>query len=519
LTPDTAKTERDRLESTHDLYQKYSPHWRFYVSAYEGGPDFLTKENLFRHVRENADDHTERHSRIHNLNYCEPLVDFFSNFIFSETIERNVGESGKDAEFYKMFTADVTRRGDSVDAFMRQVADDMQIYGMTYVLVDAPRINAERPLTVAEESANGIRPYWVSMSPLEVTDWVYDEFGKLLYLKRRQEVSLPSVVGKEKVVKFTEFYRERYVISIVRKTAKGYEIQSETIEHSHELIPVEVIRFKRSKIDPEMGVSFLRDLAGNNREVLNLTSLLQEFLYRQAFNILATEVDTALPQLDQSEGTVGTSNSIAVPKGASMPQYISPPVAPAQAIQDERTRIIGEMYKRAAQDTASELFNGESSSGFSQAQSFSKTVPFISTRAETLEEAETHLMVLTMKMMGREWHGKIRYKDRYEITNLTDALTQLSMIMNDLGLLSETFIKEEFKRIIVEFDGKLPRELMDKIFKEIMDIDFDEWKKDRVPSKGSAAAQHKPKSTGTMQEVAQEAKVSAPSPTKKLKTD
>jgi hypothetical protein len=507
------------LRKTHPLWDQFSPEWSFYLSAYEGGSDFATAENIHKHPREHEDDFNDRVKRVHNLNYCEPLVEFFTSFIFSESIDRN---GGSNSDFYLKFIKNVNRRGDSIDDFMRQVSDDVQIFGMSYVLVDTPPKPAGKPIvTKADEERLDLRPYWVLVKPDEVIDWVVDDFGRYQYIKRRQIVDEVFAGSRRVIEKYTEITPELYTISRIDVTKSGSPawLGEESIPNQLGEIPIVVSKFRRSKKYPSMGLSFLRDFAYNNREVMNLTSLLQEFLYRQAFNILAIQRDEVLPTNEPDEGIIGSSNVLEFPKGASAPQYISPPVDPAKEIAGERARMINEMFKRAAQDFVGEIFNGEKASGFSQAQSFSKTVPHISSRADCLERVENELMALTLKMMGKNWDGKIKYKDRYELTNLNDALTQLQILVKDLQIPSETFIREELKRAVREYDGKLPKDILAKVEKEIDNADMSGWKKTQkealVGKQGtSPAAQQKPKSTGTMEEAEAEAKVKTAATTK-----
>lgn len=517
-------SEIKRLRRTSPLWDEYSGQWSFYLSAYEGGPDFACGENIFKHIRENQEDFNDRVKRLHNINYCEPIIDFYTNFIFTESIERN---GGKNADWYNTFCKDVNRRGDSVDDFMRDVSDDMQIFGMSYILVDAPQAPTKEMVSKADEEALGIRPYWVLVKPEEITDWVVDEFGAYLYVKRKQYTTrIDGAMNVLSVERYTEYTPEEIVVSEIDITTPGKPryLGRQVLVNELRRVPLVVARHKRSKKDPYMGLSFLRDFAFNNREIMNLTSLLQEFLYRQAFNILTMQVDTnGLPQQEGSDTIIGANNILEFPKDADRPDYIYPPAEPARFIQDERSRIQQEMFRRAAQDTLNELFNGEKASGFSQAQSFSKTVPFISSRADILETVENQLMQLTMEMMSKDWDGKIKYKDRYELTNLTDALTQLQILVRDLQLPSEEFVKQELKRMVREFDGKLPVDVRTKIEKEIEDSDFDTWKKTQkealVGKSASPGAQQKPKDSGTMVEVQKEAGVGTQSgaSTKKLR--
>jgi hypothetical protein len=468
------RAEIERLRSKHQLYELYYPQWEFFLSAYEGGQSFVTEDNIHRHPREHVDDYKERLVRAHYLNYCEPLVDFFTAFIFAETIQRN---GGSNADWYNEFIKDVNRKGEDVTSFMQQGSDDKQIFGMVYVLVDAPRVDPGEMISKAKADQMGIRPYWVLVRPEEVFDWVSDEFDKYTYWKRRQDLEIGNSSNKQCIERYYEWTPDEISMTDIDVTNPNKPILKKPVITPNQLgeIPVVLMRYKRSKKYRFMGQSFLVDLAYNNREVMNLTSLLQEFLYRQAFNILAVQTDFNLPVANQTEGQVSTANLMQYPKGADAPSYIAPSADPAKFIQEERQRIVQEMYKRAAQDTVNELFNGTKSSGFSKAQSFSTTVPKIATRADVLEKAENRLMELTMKYVDKKWDGKIKYKDRYELTNISDALSQMTSLFKDLQMPSETFVKQELKRMVHEFDGKIPLDEMTTIEAEIDAMDFAEW--------------------------------------------
>jgi hypothetical protein len=519
---DADKKEIERLRSSHALYQQYAPEWDMYLAAYEGGPDFANEKRIFKHFRENQDDFTDRANRLHYINYCDQIVDFYTNFIFAETIDRNGGDSGA---FYDTFVKNVDKKQTSVNDYMRDVSDEVQIFGMLYTYVEAPPTPAGVvELTKQDEQDFKLSPYWVMWRPNEVLDWVVDDFDVFTYVKRRQLVNRVAASGSVSTFeKYTEFYQDKIRtteidISDPSKPQLGVPVEA---VNSMGKIPLYVHRFKRSKRYPFMGNSFLRDFAYNNREIMNLTSLLQEFLYRQCFNILAKETDAVIPLQSQNEGEVGTSNVIEVPKGASMPTYLSPPADPAKFIQSERQMIKQEMFSRASQDAMNELFNGEGKSGFSQAQSFSKTVPFIARRADLLEAAENALMSLTMERMSKEWKGRVKYKDHYEITNVQDAMTQFITLARDLAIDSEDFVKAELKRFVKEYDGKLSTETINKIEAEIDKMDFEAWKQLQqdalIGRPTSPGDQQKSKSSGTMAEVQAEAKSPSTAGTKKIK--
>lgn len=477
---DADKREIERLRSQCALYQRHAPLWNFFLAAYEGGKDFASPNNIFRHPREHPDDFNERAKRLYYHNYCYPLVDFFTTFIFTETIQRDGGEKDDATrDVYNSFITNVNKKGEDITQFMMQVCDDMQIFGMSYVLVDAPPAPTEG-MTQAQQDEQGIKPYWVLVKPTEVLDWSHDAFDNFIYLKRVQsETRIGPGMSRQHIERYSEWSTTEVKISEVDVSDPDKPIllsgSGASLVNQMGMIPFIVTRYKRSKTDKFMGLSFLSDIAWIGREVMNLTSLLQEFLYRQCFNILAMESDPNVPEIEQMQGEISTANMLKYAQGTQAPKYITPPVQPAKFLQDERSANVMSMYKIAAQDTVNDLFNGSKSSGFSKSQSFQTTVPKIATRAETLERAEMQLMQLTFKYLNKEWKGAIKYKDHYQITNLTDALAQLSTLFKDLQINSKTFAEMQMKRMIDEFDGKLTPEQRKKVYDEIEGIDWDEW--------------------------------------------
>lgn len=515
--------EIERLRSVHEVYDIMFPEWSLYLAAYEGGPAMANAANLHKHQRENEEDYNDRVKRVCYSNYVGQIVDFFANFIYTETIQRN---GGKNETWYQDFIKNVDRRGSNLEQFMMdKVCVEGEVFGQQYIVVDTPKVNVAQLeyLTKQDEEDLGLKPYWTAINPLEVLDWIVDDFDNLQYIKRFQKTY--EMIGNEKhrFEKFTEIYPDRVLISRIDVTDVKDPVlyDQEEFANTWGFLPIVIHRFKTSRVHPFVGVSGVVDFSKISREVMNYTSLIQEFLYRQCFNILAKEAEGNIPFRDQLDGEWGSANVMEYPKGATLPAYISPPIDPAEFLQSERSKHVSEMFKLAAQETMNELMNGEKSSGFSQAQSFSKTVPFISTRADNLERTETKLMMLTMKLIGKEWDGKIKYKDRYEITNITDVITQLTSIFRDLMLPSPTFLKEELKRVVAEFDGKIQADKLKTIYNEIDALDFPEFQENQlaalVGQGSSPAEQQAPKQTGTMAEAASEAKTTKTAATTKVK--
>jgi len=253
---DVEDPEITRLRSKNELWQVYAPEWELYLSAYEGGPDFANERNLFRHQRENEDDFRDRAKRLHYYNYCERLVDFFTNFIFAETIQR---DGGTNNGFYQEFITDVNKKGDAITEYMRAVSDDMQVFGMSYTQVDTPaRPVGTDVITKAQEEEMGIRPYWILIKPTEVTDWDTDDFNNVTYAKRTQYVATRTAGEQRRFEKYTEMFPFETVVTYVDVSdpTKVKITSRQTFPNKLGKTPLVLVRFKASKRHPLWATRF-----------------------------------------------------------------------------------------------------------------------------------------------------------------------------------------------------------------------------------------------------------------------
>lgn len=485
---DPTKAERERseilrLRSKGSDYIANENHWRFLMASYEGGPLYVNEGTLFKHQREHRRDYDDRLKRAHYQNYCQPLVDFVPEYIFSQGVERHPAK-GLESQF-GLFLKNCDRAGTSLDSFMQARGEDVRIFGMCHIQVDKlPVPEGEDPgeISVQRAADLGINaPYLIAINPLEVLKWQIDSRGNYLYLKRVEYLSDVDTFGNvTPLERYTEWTPKIHRVSVIdvsdRLNPSMRQWGAPEVNLLH-LVPFVSAFYKRGKSNKDIGQSFLQDIAYQNRHIFNLTSLLDEFLFRQCFNMLVMPMRSQVPTKEQIEGDLGTNNVLEVPQDAvHKPEYISPPVAPAQFIQEERRETIQEMYRQAAQDLMQELSgNGRSqNSAQAQKQQFSRTIPVINKTADVLEFAENRIMDLWAKLQGELWTGKIAYKDDYSITNLLDLLLQLGMIFNTIKLQSPTFVREEWKRVIREFDSKLDPDAMDKILIEINAITDDQ---------------------------------------------
>jgi hypothetical protein len=486
VAPSTVARNRElekieRLRSKCADYENNIQQWLFMLRSYEGGPDYVSSDTLFQHRREHSTDYAHRLKRAHYQNYCQPLVDFVPEYIFSQGVEREAPTAL--TVQYEAFKSNCDRAGTPLNGFMQQVGEDARIFGLTFIHIDKlPLPEDMDPEEMSVQRAAELSqlkldvPYFINVRPVEVYDWRTDERGNYIYLKRVQK--LTRLDGAESVIdveRYTEWKPTSFAVSEVDVTDPHehkllfYRRQQ---ENAWGVVPFVPAFYKRKKSNKDIGQSFLQDIAYQNRHVFNQTSLIDEFLYRQCFNILALPTRSVVPTKEQVDGDIGTGSVIEIPDEAKHePKYISPPVDPAEFIQTEREQTISEMYRTAAQDVLSEIYQGQGPSGDAQKQSFSRTIPVINKTADMLEQVEKTATDLWAKMQGKDWKGgKISYKDDYSITNLLDLLLQLSQIFNSVRLTSPSFVRAEWKRVVREFDSKIPHDELEKIISEINNL-------------------------------------------------
>lgn len=77
---------------------------------------------------------------------------------------------------------DIDGKGTHLEVFAKQLTEDAITGGFCAVLVDAPPIPEGLSLTLADEQALGLRPFWVSVTAEQILSWIVDvpDWGALL---------------------------------------------------------------------------------------------------------------------------------------------------------------------------------------------------------------------------------------------------------------------------------------------------------------------------------------------------
>lgn len=116
---------------------------------------------------------TGRKKQAHSIPYLARVAEKLNQYIFGGGVKRENADPA--------VLADITRGGQSVQQFMKDVGRQLTATKWCWIGVDMPEVNAST-LTVAQKEAAKVRPYWQLYEANQVVDWCYSATGVLLWV-------------------------------------------------------------------------------------------------------------------------------------------------------------------------------------------------------------------------------------------------------------------------------------------------------------------------------------------------
>ena len=467
-----AKTKKSFVDLKHEDYEKLAARWLFLLKSYVGGDEYINhswdlwtdiqnvlrdKDESFLHKfgRENDKDFIARIGRSYYLNFCRTVIHIYKSHIARKGIDRT---ENKDAD-YMAFASNVNGAGATLDQFLlEQVLPKTQVYGSQVVLIDMKSAPGDID-TKADEKAAGMEPFARLIEPFNLLDWQATN-EKFDWVKIRdfeiEKIDDPTKQTEKKVIE---------IFTIWTKTGWQKFDGSEKMlaEGAHPLgeVPAVVAFNERSfYYDWPLGLSAINDIADNNKEIYNMTSLMQEFLYKQCFPQLALDEDSIGKIIE-----LGNSNAIPLTKDMFVPTYISPPIEPAKFIQDVIHSLIQEIYRQAIVRDASVVM-GQAESGISKAFDFHDSQQNIARKSKNMEAFETEFVRVAMKWKGKEdFKHIVKWPVEFDIKTINEEIMETKELFeSDMG--SKTLNQEIMK-------SKVPRLVQDDNLIEKINAEID----------------------------------------------
>ncbi|MEO6027707.1 MAG: hypothetical protein ABIR79_12650, partial [Candidatus Binatia bacterium] len=465
--------------------------------------------------------HAQRQARTEYRNYVDPILSLNCSYLFSKPItreatppehetdsgpvvpfsggarvapptpaEKRAPMTGKLAKRWTDFCGDVDRRGNSIDRFMRRAAYYTLGLGVTFAVVDRPRIE-RAPQSKAEEDEMGLDPYYALYLPTELVNWEVDEDGRFVWVRFREPIAndvgpydpknadrtrlyspdprLPSGTifeygdpmrartPRPMRALYRTFTRDEWILDEI----DGNELRDRGRgQHGLGVVPVVPIFNRQPGRYAMIGRSEVHDIVGLNQGILNLDSLITEAVYQQALNILVMK-----RQANQQKEIVIGAENILTYTGDQMPGFITPSTAPLAYMEQRIQGLIGEIYRLAKFKGGQAMQVQSVPSGVAATVEFNEADRALAEKAEELQNAEFLLHDLWARAHGARFDGTVDYPDSFQVSAFNEELQQITTAKT--AVRSDRFIRELEKRVARRMLPNVPETTMKAIEEEI----------------------------------------------------
>ena len=267
----------EKLLDKHDENEEHHEEWELFRRSYVGGQEYREGEYLIKHAMETNTAFRNRVKQAMFVNYCAPIVDIYTAYLFKERPSRDI--AGMDGEAFKQFLFNADLEGRSYGKLMRELSRWASVFGHMGVIVDKPVSDGAK--SRAEELAFGVRPYISYYKPSAIINWGwelnYSGPPVLAFLVLRE----PEL--KEDVDLYRIWYKDRW--ELWEKNEVDGQPDETTLVDSGENplgeIPFVLVR-NRDSLDRMVGVSDIADVAAINKRIYYYDSDALEIIERTA---------------------------------------------------------------------------------------------------------------------------------------------------------------------------------------------------------------------------------------------
>ena len=443
----------DDIVNKHEQYKKNIYRWKYYYDSYYGGQDYQKGQYLRKYLAEEDDGYNEYGKRIMATpldNHCRSVVDTYTSFIWRNSPQREFG-SLSDNPALSLFLKDADLEGRSFDAVMREATTLANIYGHVLLILDKPASEAN---TLAEELAEGIRPYLVVITPDNIVDWEMTR-----QRNGRYEVTMLKIKEYEDDEKcvYRVWERDRVTVYEVDEDNAEHQI-IEQYENQMGHIPASFLYGQRSH-ERGIGISQIADIADVQKAIYNELSELEQ--------VIRISNHPTLVMTEGVDASAGAGSTIIIEDtdvDPSLKPYLLQPSSQSigSIIESVGTKI--DMIDRMANLSSMRSTSRATASGVSLKIERELLNVKLAQVADNLEICEEHIFKHFGHFYDVAYDGVIDYPDNFD---MTDVYTELDFLLKASAApvssaQYKTEVAKQIARIVVSDE-----EQMDAIVKEI----------------------------------------------------
>ena len=446
----------DEITNKHKLYKANVYRWQYYYNSYYGGKDYQSGQYLRKYLQEEHGGQNEYEKRLLTTpldNHCRNVVDTYSSFIWRETPNRMFGSLSENPAL-KEFLKDADLENRSFDSVMRDATTLATIYGHVLLVLDKPVSEAT---TLAEELAEGIRPYLSIITPENIVDWEWER-----QRNGRYELSMLKIKEYEDDDKcvYRVWHRDIVTVYEVDKDDEESYIIIEQYGNAMGLIPGAFLYAQRSH-ERGIGISQIADVSDVQKSIYNELSELEQ--------VIRISNHPTLVMTEGVDASAGAGSVIVIEDqdvDPSLKPYLLQPNSSSIGSILQAIEMKVSMIDRMAHLSSMRSTTSGTASGVSLKIERELLNVKLAQMADNLENAEEHIWKLFSSFYGIEFDGSIDYADDFD---MRDAYTELDFLLKaSVAPVSsaayKTEIAKQLARTVIEDDTAI-----DVIIKQIED--------------------------------------------------
>lgn len=398
------------IGTTNIEFTRNKDRWQFLLDSYLGGDEYRKGGHLVKYTLETDQEYQARLRSTPLDNHCRSVISVYISFLFRESPDREFG-SIENELMLADFLSDADLDGRSFDAFMKETSIWSSVFGHCWVLMSKPSIEAQ---TLADQLAQGVRPYVNLLTPLVVTDWRWERLPngryQLNYFKYIEDVN-------DSVTTIREWTPE--LIRTYKSDSKKREAEL-TAEEVNELgkIPAVLVYNERSQVRG-LGISDITDIADQQRAIYNELSEVEQSVRLEGHPSLVVTPDT---QVGAGAGAMIQMSENLDP--GLKPYMLNADATPINMIYESiKNRV--QSIDRMANTGSVRATEVATLSGIAMETEFQLLNAKLSEKADNLELAEEQLWELYSEYQGLRWDGEVEYPGSFNIRDTGREVEQL----------------------------------------------------------------------------------------------
>jgi hypothetical protein len=453
------------INQEHPEYRKNREVWKRYSDLYMGGEQFRRNavDYLVRRNREPGEVYIERLERVFYENYVGSIIDWYAATLMTrEPILEFDGANDRGLGFFNDFIRNCDLKGTPLPEFFRRRLSDALVLGKSYIALEFPKVPVKLKSRAEEDALGKSRAYLTEYSTEELINWATDENGRFEWVVLRTSHLQQDTPGDGDWRRQTRWlYYDRESYRVYRETFPHTETNGLPVlvdEGRHGLADRHQVPLFELKVSD--GLWLMNKAAMLQLEHFNKSNALAWAL---TMGLFATPVVYSDREWNQ---IVGESYYIQLAPGDRF-GWTEPEGHVFQIAADNLERLKDEIYRvcyQMNQAAGSQVSTVQS--GISKQRDFGVTQEILKAYGDIVKDSIRAVMEAIIFARKDNLRIEVSGLDEFDIGDYSTELDDARKLL-DLGIVSDTFKKQLYKRVALKYLCDSSQEVKNQISSEI----------------------------------------------------